>query len=263
MDLRQAKQQYFEQGFFVVDDAVDPNILDWLEAAGRRVVDKVRSGLVDVSGQGPDARGVIGLIAPEFGERDFVDYYTATPLTGYVEEFLGRELRMGVLVLWCVEESGYDSGWHRDIGPPRDADLDADAEMAVLNEPFDHFKWQLALVDDPCLWVVPGSHVRNRTEAETAVLRGDRRSDLPGQVQVNLKRGQTVFWEGKLLHRGSKPEGLRRRLSLAGSYKKYIPGQELEDPGDTWRWMLADNIRDFLPPKAHILYDRWRAVQKG
>ena len=48
------KTTYFNDGFVVVDDAVEPDLLDRLEAAGRRVVDKVRSGQVDVSGQGPN-----------------------------------------------------------------------------------------------------------------------------------------------------------------------------------------------------------------
>ena len=263
MDFNEAREQYFQQGYFVVDDAVAPAMLDRLEGAGRRVVDLVRSGQVDVSGQGPLATGVIGLIDPRFGERAFADYYISAPLTRYVEAFLAGDLRMGALVLWCVEDNAYDSAWHRDTYPPRDAELEGAEEMAMLTEPFDHFKWQVALLDDPCLWAVPGSHRRNRTEEETAVLRGDRRGELTGQVQVDLKRGQTVFWDGKLIHRGLKPDGLERRLSLAGSYKLYNPDQEPEDPGETWSWMLSDGIRDFLPEEARPLYDRWRAVQKG
>ena len=37
------KATYFNNGFVVVDDAVELDLLDRLEAAGRRVVDKVRS----------------------------------------------------------------------------------------------------------------------------------------------------------------------------------------------------------------------------
>ena len=40
--------EYHEQGYVVVDDAVDPDMLDELEAAGRRVRDKIRDGEVDV-----------------------------------------------------------------------------------------------------------------------------------------------------------------------------------------------------------------------
>lgn len=43
MDMQEARGRYFEQGYFIVDDAVAPDRIDQLEAAGRQVVDKVRS----------------------------------------------------------------------------------------------------------------------------------------------------------------------------------------------------------------------------
>ena len=262
MDMQEARGRYFEQGYFIVDDAVAPDMIDQLEAAGRQVVDKVRSGEVDVSGQGPGSTGVLGLIDPAFGEKAFAEYYISGPLTSYVESFLGPELRMGALVLWCVEDRSYDSGWHRDTYPPRDADLEGEEEMAMLDQPFNHFKWSMAILDDPCLWVVPGSHLRNRTEEETAVLRGSRREELSGQVHVDLKRGQTVFWDGRLLHRGRKPDSLPRRLGLAASYKKWLPDQEKEETSSDWQWMLKEEVRDFLPEPARPLWERWCAVQK-
>lgn len=62
---------YEEQGYVIVDDAVDAAILDELEAAGRRVRDKVRSGQVDVEsirGAQREPQVIWGLIAPEYGE---------------------------------------------------------------------------------------------------------------------------------------------------------------------------------------------------
>ena len=48
--LERQLEHYEEQGYVIVDDAVDAAILDELEAAGRRVRDKVRSGSPRSSG---------------------------------------------------------------------------------------------------------------------------------------------------------------------------------------------------------------------
>jgi hypothetical protein len=39
-------EQYRYQGYFIVEDAVEPKMLDLLENAARRVVEQVRSGAV-------------------------------------------------------------------------------------------------------------------------------------------------------------------------------------------------------------------------
>ena len=46
-------------------------------------------------------------------------------------------------------------------------------------------KWHTALVDDPCLMVVPGSQRRFRTEREHECLDGeDRHGEIPGAVRI-------------------------------------------------------------------------------
>ena len=42
-----------------------------------------------------------------------------------------------------------------------------EVEMEILGRHRKHFvKWHMALVEDPCLWIVPGSHRRYRTDLE-------------------------------------------------------------------------------------------------
>ena len=256
------KTTYFNDGSVVVNDAVEPDLLDRLEAAGRRVVDKVRSGQVDVSGQGPDSTGVLGVIAPEFAEPAFAEYLISDSITRYAEAFLGPELRLGHVHLWCTERP-YDTGWHRDIGQPPVNYSEAE-EMAILNQPFVSLKWQTALLDDPCLWVVPGSQRRYRTEPEAEVLFSNTRQPIPGGVQMDLRRGQTVFWNGKLIHRGHKPDDLERRLSVTGGLRRYDDPQEPMDyVGSDWEWRLSDQVRAALPEKAQLYYDRWRGLPQG
>ena len=258
MKIEEAKRQYAENGYFIVDGLADGAMLDRLEAAGRHVVEKTRSGEINLSGQGPEATGIVGLIAPEFGQKVFAEYQISDPIMRYVNGFIGPNLSMGLSVLWSFENRKYDSAWHRDIGPPRDATASPEEEQQILDEPSKWFKWQTALLDDPCLWVVPGSHRRTRTDIETEVLNGDRKSHLPGEEQVILKRGETVFWEGRLMHRGRRPEGFERRLSLAGSFARYDPSGEVDELPDHFRWQIEDSVRDYLPEKMVPYYDRWR-----
>ena len=257
MDLDQIKRQYHAGGYFVVDDAVDLALLDPLEQAALRVVAKARAGKVDLAGLGPDATAIYGIIAPEFDEPVFGQYLCCDEVLHYVEAFFGPELRMGHAFLWAAE-GNYDTGWHRDLGPV--IDRSEAEELAILQEPLIQMKWQTALSDDPCLWVVPGSHARYRSEREAVVLH-ERKADLPGQVQIDLKRGQTVFWNHKLIHRGRKPADMARRLSVAGCLKAYDPAGVDDYASAHWRWRRADNLRDFLPAKLQLFYNRWRSLK--
>ena len=74
-------EEYRDTGYFIVDDAVEADSLDLLEAALRRVVDKIHCGsIVDdndrigVNGVGQETTAVWGLIAPEFDEPVFAQY---------------------------------------------------------------------------------------------------------------------------------------------------------------------------------------------
>ena len=52
MDGQELAEQYRNQGYFIVVDAVEPDLLDLLETAAWRVVDKVRSGAVVDAAEG-------------------------------------------------------------------------------------------------------------------------------------------------------------------------------------------------------------------
>ena len=55
----------------------------------------------------------------------------------YATTFLGPDLRMGHVHLWCADK-GYDTGWHRDIGTGNQDD-DAEREMALYHPADDGF----------------------------------------------------------------------------------------------------------------------------
>jgi hypothetical protein len=209
MPTKQQIDQYFDQGYFIADDAVEPDMLDELEAAGRRVRDKIRSGAVNIHsnlGENDEPIVIYGMIAPEYGEPIFAQYMASKVVESYVQAFLGEELRLGFLAFFATaNQAPYDTGWHRDVGPDN-RDNTEEAEMEILNRPITSLKWHLALVDDPCLLLVPGSQQRYRTEEEQKCLTETQHADISTQQIINLKRGQTVYWNGNIVHRGYAPE---------------------------------------------------------
>jgi hypothetical protein len=257
--------QYHDQGYFIVDDALEPELLDELAVAARRAAAKVRSGeVIDdeegirTGGEGNDPEFVEGLLAPEFGEPAFAEYLGGEPLARYLRPFLGEEQRLGWVTLCCVR-SDYQGAWHRDLGGT-DRGASYEVEMELLARYRKNFmKWHLALVDDPCLWIVPGSQRRYRTERECQVLTSDSQGEIPGAQQIVLKQGQTMFWNGNSIHRGWKPEEVGERSTLMGALINHRAEYEASEKGDK-RWMLADNIRDRLPERAKRYYDNWRSL---
>ena len=93
-------EQYRDQGYFIVEDAVEPKMLDLLENAARRVVEQVRSGAVvdaadgvRTAGEGVEPQFISGLIAPEFGEPVFADYPGSEVLMRNLRPLLGALMR--------------------------------------------------------------------------------------------------------------------------------------------------------------------------
>ncbi len=260
--------QYRDQGYFIADDAVEQDLLAELVAAASRVVAKVRSGeVVDdeggvrTGGEGQEPQFVSGLIAPEFGEPAFAEYLGSEALARHLRPFLGEELRLGWVHL-CAIAGDYQCGWHRDIGG-HDRDGSYEVEMEILAHHRKNLvKWHMALVDDPCLWIVPGSHRRYRTERERECLRKDTQGEIPGAEQIVLKSGQTVFWNGNGIHRGLKPEGAGERSTLMGGLIDHRTEYDEGEKGDQ-QWLMAENIGEHLPQSTRCYYDNWRSLAES
>lgn len=144
-------RDYDQKGYFVVDDAIDPRMLEELRAAARRIKARVRGGEVDVY---TDFRGegepyhIVGLISPEFGEPIFGEYLAAPTMLAYVKAQIGDELRMSSMAIFTnPHNEPFHMGWHRDVGQePRD--LPEGAELEFLRRPRTECRWELALADE-------------------------------------------------------------------------------------------------------------------
>ncbi len=265
MASQEQVEQYHQEGYFITGDVVEPRMLEELAAAARRVVARVRSGEVVDDGDGirPGGPGeepafVTGLMAPEFGEPVFAEYLGSEPVARHVQPFLGDEPRLGWVHL-CVIAGDYEGAWHRDVGG-QDRNATCEQEMALLARHRKHFvKWHLALVEDPCLWIVPGSHRRYRTDEEHRCLVEGGQGELPGGLQIVLKKGQTIFWNGNTIHRGRKPEGMKDRSTLMCALIDHRSEYDEGEKGDQ-RWFLAGNVRGSLPQRTRRYYDNWRSL---
>lgn len=95
---------------------------------------------------------------------------------------------------------------------------------------YNHMQYNVPLVADSTFHVVPGSHLRPRTEEELRVLEKDERSDeLPGAVALELELGDVVFYNHNLIHRGvyqGIDEGRKERYTLHGSVSDANAGSE-------------------------------------
>ncbi|KAK1759743.1 hypothetical protein QBC47DRAFT_372962 [Echria macrotheca] len=105
--------------------------------------------------------------------------------------------------------------WHRDDIPPSATPSE---EEGVLKREAWHAQWNLALYRDEALEVVPGSHLRARTDVErriTTLQNGDE-EEMPGAVKVILEPGDVVFYDSNILHRGVYDPAVER-MTLHGS----------------------------------------------
>lgn len=258
-------EQYRAEGYFIVDDGVETGMLEPLLAASRRVKEMTRTGKVDLythrTGTG-EPWAIRGLFGPEFEEPIFAEYLMSRPVMDYVEPVLGKTLRLGgVLIFTNPHDADWGFGWHRDIG--KDArDGTEEVEMEILNRPKPGLKWHLALVEDECLYLVPGSNRRYRTPFERECLLQTRNANIPREKVIRLKAGQTCFWDGNTIHRGCMKKDVER-ITLAGSWRRHAEGDPEEETDPRLKWMLAENVRGFLPEALRPAYDRWRALQKA
>jgi ectoine hydroxylase-related dioxygenase (phytanoyl-CoA dioxygenase family) len=282
-DFEHCAEIFERHGCFIVDDAIEtPEMLDKLEAAARRVVALVQSGTHAFSldpdkatGNSPGATQINALIAPEYGESVFQEMMASDALAKYADLLLPPPIRLWFCAMWCLndnqtERGRYDSTWHRDtsgiLGTKWGEDIDEERELAILGVSPEQvgrcLKWSTALAEggDPCLFLCPGSHRRFRTPSERHALVQDARTpvgSVDSEVQITLRRGQTVFWAGTLVHRGYQPDGCSERLSMTCGLQAHGREDVPLHEGHQWAWCKAKNIGPTLAPRMRGYWERW------
>ncbi|KAL4919556.1 hypothetical protein BDW62DRAFT_199875 [Aspergillus aurantiobrunneus] len=185
--------------------------------------------------------GVQHLLHPDMpGRSEFAKFYFDERVLAVIKELLGlpngnatstthaedgdgeEKLVMELFnLLVAPEVHDFALRWHRD-DIPSEVSQEEEARLLSSKSPGgrqSHAQYNLALCEDSSLIVVPGSHRRVRTETERDA--DPFENDLPGQLVVELKPGDAVFYDSNILHRGvykAKEEGAEEsRLTLHGS----------------------------------------------
>jgi len=219
-------------GFVLIPSVLTPEQITLLRNASSQTIDLARAGKWPYvrtlpkqfppwtiePGANPAANGIWGvqfLMHPQLpSSHTFIKNYFSSAIIDVVKELLECEDEDLVLELFNLlirPDRDFELRWHRDDIP---ATATAEEELERLREPAWHAQWNLALYDDESLIVVPGSHVRARTEVE-------RNADpfakgLPGEIKVRMKAGDVVFYNNNILHRGAYQSGTER-MTLHGS----------------------------------------------
>ena len=305
-----------EHGFVIISDFVDSPWIPVLREAGRRVTEacspdhgysKIDCSRGYVHRTGHDEPWAIrGLIHPAFGEPSFAEFHGSDEFLSFVESWCGlqpEDMMMGGMLLWSNSRHEHALGWHRDAtwwGTGKaylsQKEVRGDGPEAYSEE-VERERWEeirannkktvaerkgvsifLALVDDECHELIPGSHNRWRTPFEHDVLLPKAMKDqgvphtpswngkdpLPGQVAVRLRTGEALVRIGSSIHTGhSVPERERNTLSIGWS--KWS-GPSDEEPSVTdarSAWQLDPDVRAALPHDwMKTAWDRWAEAQR-
>lgn len=246
-----------DQGFTVVRNFLTPQEIERYIKASEDLVEYSRAGKwphVRTRGKqfppwpknfSPDIWGVTGLLHPDLGELSypFHDLYANEKILALVSDILQidkLEISMELLNMLINPLTDFELDWHRDTIKP-EVTPEQEAEE-LLENPFAGAQFNLALTDDNCLIVVPGSHKRVRTQEERdkTVDESRRKEHITDQITVNLKPGDIVFYNNNILHRASY-SSKNKRLTLHGSYGNVKYGKARA------KGVLQHGVAEWLP----------------
>ena len=203
--LEEQREQLMREGYVIVRNMIPPNELEQLRDSVDTIIDRAP----------PSSRVMV---------TEWVDKQTANAVEFYFDDrTLGftRKLMDAPNVapqgMWVLCHSG--TGWHRDIHPIDMAPLDGLQEDIRLNGP-PYLQWNLPLYDDSYLHVIPRSHLRRNTEAESRLERRMGVVPLPGEITVDLKAGDGLVYINGILH-SATPNGDEKRRTLHFGYQSF------------------------------------------
>ena len=306
-----------KHGFVIITDLVNNPMIPVLREAGRRVTEATSPensySKIDCSkgyvhrAQDDEPWAIRGLIHPAFGEPSFAEFLGSPDFLNFVHSWCAlqpEDMVMSGMLLWCNPRR-HENGpsWHRDVtwwgtGKPYFSQReDRGEDLEAYSEETENLRWEeiranndkaiadrngvsvfLALVDDECHELVPGSHDRWRTPFEHDVLLPQAMKDqgvphtpswngvdpLPNQVAIRLKVGEALIRNGATIHTGhTVPDRERNTLSIGWSkWSGPFTGEPAVADARS-AWQLDPAVRAALPHAwMRTAWDRWAETQK-
>jgi len=220
-------------GFVVIKNFLTSSQLETLRTAAGRATDLARNGkwpyLRTTPKQFPPwpsdpSSGIWGvqhILHPDLpGHEVFAANYFGDEMTDVFTQIMDckeDELIMELYNMLVGTDRDFELRWHRD-DIPNTASVEEEERRLCgdkdTKRSYAHAQWNIALYDDDCLVVVPGSHRRARTEAERAAAPLEKNID--GMHVVKLKAGDATFYDHNILHRGVYSGG-QQRATLHGT----------------------------------------------
>lgn len=214
------REEYFTDGLTVLRDLIPPSLLGEL----RRESDKGR--VIARQQKGGQTQRLQPVYAhEELDPRPFREFLDLPGLRATVDGILGSGYQTSdrMAIFLEPEAQAWSTAWHRDWGDIRGVEWADFArvrdDLRLMNQ------FNAALYDDHSLWVVPGSHNRentpeeravvpdvynghpgiaeglSETERERALLNFTR--SMPGAHQVMLNAGDVAFYRACSWHLGN------------------------------------------------------------
>lgn len=301
-----------EHGFVIINDFVDNPWIPILREAGRRLTEAcapeneyskldLTKGYVHRTGD-DEPWAIRGLIHPAFKEPCYADFLGSDDFVAFCDAWCGglkrEDMVMNNILLWCNPRKKENSlSWHRDLtwwgtGRKYRAQEERDDGPEAYAEDVERARWEeiradnvkaleerngvslfLALTDDECHELIPGTHDRWRTPLEHDVLLPKKMKELgvphtpswngedplPGQVAIRLKPGEALVRNGATIHTGhTVPERERNTLAIGWSRWKGPSEEEPKVADARFAWQLDPAVREALPHEwMKVAWDRW------
>lgn len=205
-------EEFHAQGFTVFRGIVPPKLIDELRIECDKAAAVVRER------DGANAQRFQPVAAFPVNQKPFEEFQNLPQIHDAISRIFDFPFEMSGLDLLGVllepANDPYCTQWHRDWRDNIQA-IDLDAWQAQYQNPQLFNQVNCALYEDSCTWVVPGSHLREDTDAEVA--RFPTRP-IPGPALDCLSPAER---ESVCLHYCQSLPGAQRLLLDAGDYCLY------------------------------------------
>ncbi len=213
------REQIDEQGYLLIENALEPFGLDHVRAAYEEIqrqtepawAESVRTGTFKGGyGNGPDAHTMNNIHQYDSLFLDIAENPLILPI---VQEIIGPDLQAMEMVAHCHHAgTNAHTGWHRDWPAWRHPQF-------MLKTKVFYFLDDQA-PDMGCFSLVPGSHKWDENPPQDA-FRGETLEQMPGLTKIVGKAGSAIIWNVLCWHSALANTSQRDRRILIYGYMPF------------------------------------------